>query len=435
MDTDSVIYQIHPLGFCGAPDRPDGSDSHRILHVTDWIGHLTQLGITHVLFNPVFASDQNGYDIRDPFHIDPRLGTDEDFRTVCDALHEAGIGVILDIVFNHAGRGLPQFQDVLEKKWDSPYCGWFFLNFDDTWAPDGFTYGNWEGHNNLVKLNLNHPDVRAFLFQAAQHWIETVQPDGFRISSAYCMDRGFLRALSDHLHALKPDLFLLGEMIGGDYTILLNDCGLDSVTNYQFRSRLCSSLNAGYLPEIADTLNRQFGKDPWCQYTGTHLLSFADNHDTDRIASVLNDPRDLPLAYDLLYAMPGIPCLYYGSEWGITGTRTSISDDAVRPSLQSAERNALTLHLSFLASLRRAHPVLFSGSYEPVYTARQQLAFIRRNKTELFLYALNTDNKDAAITIGRPLPELKDLLTGEIRKPSQPITLKPKQSLFLFRRF
>jgi len=133
--------------------------------------------------------------------------------------------------------------------------------------------------------------------------------------------------------------------------------------------------------------------------------------------------------------MPGIPCLYYGSEWGITGTRTSTSDDAVRPSLQSAEWNALTLHLSFLASLRRAHPVLFSGSYEPVYTARQQLAFIRRNKTELFLYALNTDDKDAAITIGRPLPELKDLLTGEICSSTQTLTLKPKQSLFLCRRF
>lgn len=105
---DATIYQIYPLGLCGAPLQNDGSDQtgeHRILRVLDWVEHIKKLGATCVLFNPLFDSDAHGYDTRDYNRVDPRLGTKEDFQAVCKALHEAGIRVMLDGVFNHVGRG------------------------------------------------------------------------------------------------------------------------------------------------------------------------------------------------------------------------------------------------------------------------------------------------------------------------------------------
>ena len=102
---ESVIYQIYPLGLCGAPRENDGVQAHRILRVLDWAEHIKSLGADTVLFNPLFDSDRHGYDTRDYRTVDCRLGTNEDFRQVCDALHAAGLRIMLDGVFNHVGRG------------------------------------------------------------------------------------------------------------------------------------------------------------------------------------------------------------------------------------------------------------------------------------------------------------------------------------------
>ena len=158
---DATIYQIYPLGLCGAPLQNDGSDQtgeHRILRVLDWVEHIKKLGATCVLFNPLFDSDAHGYDTRDYNRVDPRLGTKEDFQAVCKALHGAGIRVMLDGVFNHVGRGFWAFRDVQEKKWDSAYKDWFHISFDgNTGYNDGFWYEAWEGCYELVKLNLRNP--------------------------------------------------------------------------------------------------------------------------------------------------------------------------------------------------------------------------------------------------------------------------------------
>ena len=162
---ESVFYQIYPIGFCGAPRENDGVLEHRILKVVDWIPHLTRLGCNAVYFSPVFESDRHGYDTRDYQKIDVRLGTNEDFAHVCAALHEAGIRVVLDGVFNHVGRGFWAFQDVLEKREQSCYKDWFFINFggNDAYG-DNLWYEGWEGHYDLVKLNLHNPEVVQHLF-------------------------------------------------------------------------------------------------------------------------------------------------------------------------------------------------------------------------------------------------------------------------------
>ena len=169
---ESVFYQIYPLGFCGAPFENDGVSESRILKVNDWIPHMKKIGINAVYFSPVFESDTHGYNTRDYHKIDCRLGTNEDFAAVCKNLHENGIKVVLDGVFNHVGRGFWAFQDVLQKRWDSPYKDWFHINFDgNSNYNDGLWYEGWEGNYDLVKLNLHNEEVVNYLLESVKFWV------------------------------------------------------------------------------------------------------------------------------------------------------------------------------------------------------------------------------------------------------------------------
>ena len=200
----AVVYQIYPLGLCGAPAENDGHLEHRILRLLDWAEHIRALGADTVLLNPVFDSDRHGYDTRDYFHLDPRLGTDDDLAQVCQTFHQAGLRVLLDGVFNHVGRGFWAFRDVQEKKWDSPYKDWFHLDFGgNTNYNDGFWYEGWEGHNELVKLNLCNPAVVEHQFQAIRSWVERFDIDGLRLDVAYCLSPDYLRQLRSFTQNLK----------------------------------------------------------------------------------------------------------------------------------------------------------------------------------------------------------------------------------------
>lgn len=413
MDFNQTIYQIYPLGFTGAPKENDGKLEHRILKVIDWVNHFEKLGITAILFNPIFESDRHGYDTRDFTKIDCRLGTNDDFKKVCDALHKKNISIILDGVFNHVGRGFPYFQDVIKKRWDSPYKDWFHVNFDDQNGPDGFWYEGWEGHQELVKLNMHNPEVRNYLIERVDGWIHDYGIDGLRLDVAYMVDRNFMHELCDHVRSYNPKFFFLGEMIGGDYNQIMNDGLLDSVTNYECRKGLYSSFNSMNLFEIAHSLNRQFGTEPWCLYTGKHLLSFVDNHDVNRIASELTDKQDLPLIYSLMYAMPGIPCLYYGSEWGIEGKRTDWSDDDLRPCLEKTEWNALTDEIQKLNTLRKEYSVFTDGDYNAPLIQNKQLVIRRRNDEGQILLCLNIDNEASHLYFNPEAENGIDLFTNE----------------------
>ena len=307
---NSVFYQIYPIGFCGAPVHNDGECVPRILKLMDWSEYLGDLGVDSILLNPIFESDNHGYDTRDFKKIDCRLGTNEDFTKVCRSLHEHGVNIVLDGVFNHVGRGFWAFKDVQEKRWDSPYKDWFHINFDgNSGYNDGFWYEGWEGHYELVKLNLQNPAVVDYLLDCVRFWVDEFDIDGLRLDVAYSLDRGFMQRLRSFVQELKPDFALIGEVLFGDYNLIVNDSMLHSCTNYECYKGLYSSFNSMNLFEIAHSLHRQFGADQWCIYRGKHLMTFADNHDVTRLASILTNKKHIPLAYGLMLGMPGIPCL------------------------------------------------------------------------------------------------------------------------------
>ncbi len=410
---NAVIYQIYPLGLCGAPLQNDGVQAHRLRRLLDWVEPIKELGATCVLFNPLFESDAHGYDTRDFNKVDVRLGTGEDLKAVCEALHAAGLKVMLDGVFNHVGRGFWAFQDVQEKKWDSPYKDWFHLNFDgNTNYNDGFWYESWEGCNELVKLNLHNTAVREHLFDAIAGWVRDYDIDGLRLDVAYCLDQDFLAALRNFTNQLKPDFVLVGETLHGDYNRWMNDNACHSVTNYECYKGLYSSFNTGNMHEIAYSLNRQFGAEPWCLYTGKQLLSFVDNHDVTRIASILQDKQQLKPIYGLLFGMPGTPAVYYGSEWGLTGEKKD-GDPALRPAIETPEHNDLTDWITALAGARAASPALCTGSYRNILVQPKQLIFERRQGQDRVLVAINADSSPYHADFNAEAGCAVDLITGK----------------------
>ena len=410
---NSVIYQIYPLGLCGAPRDNDGVNAHRILKLLDWVEHIRKTGADTLLLNPVFESDRHGYDTRDYRTVDCRLGTNEDLKTVCDAFHQAGIRVMLDGVFNHVGRGFWAFRDVQQKKRESPYKDWFRLSFDGN-SPynDGFWYEGWEGHYELVKLNLQNPEVVRHQFDAIRFWVEQFGIDGLRLDVAYCLSEDYLRQLRSFTNSLKPDFVLMGEALHGDYNRWMNDGMCHSVTNYECYKGLWSSFNSMNLFEIGHSLQRQFGPEQWTLYKGKHLLSFLDNHDVTRIASMLNDPHHLIPAYGLLFGMPGVPALYYGSEWGIQG-RKDQGDDALRPALEKPEWNDLTDAIAAMAKARKESPALCSGSFRNIVLTNRQIIFERCWENERVLVAVNADSVPYTAHFDARAGRATDLITGK----------------------
>ena len=185
---------------------------------------LKKLGINAIYFSPVFESDTHGYNTRDYKKIDTRLGTNEDFKELCEKLHENGIKVVLDGVFNHVGRGFYQFQDVVKNRENSRYLDWFKINLGgNSNYNDGLWYEGWEGNYDLVKLNLQNGEVVEHILDAVRFWVEEFDIDGLRLDVAYSLDENFLRRLRSFTQELKPEFYLLGEMLHGDYNRLVND--------------------------------------------------------------------------------------------------------------------------------------------------------------------------------------------------------------------
>ncbi len=431
---ESIFYQIYPIGFCGVPVHNEGYTSSSIKKVTDWIPHMKSLEINCVLFNPIFESDSHGYDTGDFSSIDRRLGSNADFAEVCKSLKSEGIHVVLDGVFNHVGRGFWAFQDVLKNQEHSLYNSWFYINYDgDSNYNDGFWYEGWEGHYELVKLNLQNPDVVKHLLDCVKTWIEVFDIDGLRLDVAYSLDHNFIKHLRWFTQNLKPDFALIGEVLFGDYNIIVNNDMLHSCTNYECYKGLFSSMNDKNLFEIAHSLHRQFGGEQWSLYNGKHLMTFVDNHDVARIATILIDKDTLPVVYGILMGMPGIPCIYYGSEWGEPGAKMPHDDWGLRPYFDTPKPNDLTAFIRQLLIARKESQALCYGSYRNITMQNQQLIFQRQCDDEQVLVAVNIEVSPYTAYHGDYTGPWIDLITGDSQELHGSIELPPYSVQYLKR--
>ncbi|MCD1655388.1 alpha-amylase [Treponema zuelzerae] len=424
-----IFYHIYPLGMCGCPPQNDFSSpaGSGLREIEGHLDRIVDLGVNALYIGPLFESTAHGYDTLDYFHVDRRLGNNDDLKRLVSACHDRGIAVVLDAVLNHVGRHFFAFKDLQQKGRESSYQSWFAgVDFSRrSPAGDPFHYEGWSGHYDLVKLNTGNPDVANHLFSAVKFWMEEFHIDGLRLDAADVLEGGFMDSLSSFCRGINPDFWLMGEVVHGDYRNWARPGRLDSVTNYEAYKGLWSSFNDKNMFEIAWSLNRQFGNEG--MYRDFLPYNFADNHDVPRVASVLKDPAHLYPLYGLLAAMPGIPSVYYGSEWGLRGEKKEGSDRQLRPRIESPsaeqavsriDRNcapatdyrALEETIRHVFRIRKENAALRNGGFVPVHTSALQYAFIRSNPEQTILAAVNADGSAQEISVAIPEGVWQDLL-------------------------
>jgi len=409
---ESVFYHIYPLGFCGAPERNDYLSQHseRLFKIREWVPHMKALGVNAVYLGPVFESESHGYDTVNYFEVDRRLGTNETLKQVIQYLHHHGIRVVLDGVFHHVNRDFFAFKDLRQNQQHSMFTQWFCgINFQQR-SPfnDPFSYEGWNDHFELVKLNVTNSWVEEHLFKAVRLWIEEFEIDGLRLDVADVLDKQFMKRLASYTKTLKNDFWLMGEVIHGDYTQWANPDMLHATTNYECYKGLYSSHNDHNYFEIAYSLDRLFDKKHGI-YRDLYLYNFADNHDVNRVASTLHDQAHLYPLYLLLFTIPGLPSLYYGSEWGLEGEKQQNSDHPLRPELQlghmETQKHAdLKATIIRISHLRQQSPALRHGSYQQLLVASEQIAFLRQHQQEKIIVIVNACQQPATVRIPISVP-------------------------------
>ena len=401
ISNNSIFYHIYPLGFCGASENNDYQTpaTSALSKISDNIEHLKKLGINAVYLGPLFESESHGYNTVDYYHVDRRLGTNENLRNLINNFHANGIDVILDAVFNHSGREFFAFKDIKNNRNNSKYTDWYLnINFNNNNCyNDGFSYEGWAGCLDLVKYNLRNQEIKEHLIQAALQWIREFDIDGLRLDAADVLDFDFMRELSVRCRNEKHDFWFVGEVVHGDYGRWIRDAHLNSVTNYESYKGTWSSFNDNNLFEIAYSLRRQFGQGGI--YQQIPLYNFLDNHDVNRIASTLKCSEHLPLVYGLLFTMPGIPSVYYGSEFGIQGKKENGNDKPLRPALEKLYFTELTQWIAKLIQIRKQNPALYNGDYKELLVASKQFAFMRSFQNENIAIVFNCDFNNATLNL------------------------------------
>ena len=414
---EAVFYHIYPLGLAGAPKQNEyGEPVHRLNTLLPWIDHIKEIGCTALYIGPLFESVGHGYETTDYRKLDSRLGDNEDLKNFVATCHEKGIKVIFDGVFNHTGRDFFAFKDIQEKRQNSPYVNWYCnVNFSvNTEYNDGFSYENWGGYNLLVKLNQRNPDVQNYICDVIRFWVSEFDVDGIRLDAADVLDFDFMKQLRRTAEEVKPDFWLMGEVIHGDYSRWVNGSTLHSVTNYALHKALYSGHNDHNYFEIAHTVK-------YLQNMGDlDLYNFADNHDVERIYTKLSNKAHFAPVHVLLYTLPGVPSIYYGSEFGIEGRKERTSDDSLRPALNLAdyadavEKNPCTALIAALGKVRQNTPALNYGSYAELMLTNRQYAFARDLDGVRVIVTVNNDDNAASMDLAAGnAAEYVGTLTGE----------------------
>lgn len=417
----AVFYHIYPLGLCDAPKKNEGEEVvERLDKLLPWIAHIKELGCNAIYLGPVFESVGHGYETTDYKQVDRRLGTNETLKRFVETCHENGIRVVLDGVFNHTGREFFAFKDIKEKREQSPYKDWYCnVNFwGNNEYNDGFSYDNWGGYNLLVKLNQRNPAVIDYICSVIKYWVEEFNIDGIRLDAADVLDFEYMKAMRRVANEVKEEFWLMGEVIHGDYGRWVNDDTLHSVTNYQLHKALFSGHNDHNYFEIAHNIKYVHNL-----VSGNllKLYNFLDNHDVDRIASKVVNKDNLVPIYYLLYTLPGVPSIYYGSEFAIEGVKANGSDDGLRPALdleelmQKHKDSKLLKELKELGRVRQESDVLAYGKYEELMLTNRQFAFGRFFENEAVITVVNNDEQSAEVRVPVRMQATvaEDLLTGE----------------------
>ena len=370
----AVWWQVYPLGFTGAEKEalPAGEPvRHRLPQLAGWLDYAVELGCSGLLLGPIFAAETHGYDTIDHFAVDRRLGDQADFDHLVAAAGRRGQRIVLDGVFNHVGRSFPTFQAALAGGPGSPAARWFRRD------KESGDYETFEGHDQLVALDHEEPEVLGYVVQAMTHWLDRGAA-GWRLDAAYAVPPAFWAKALPLVRAAHPDAWFVGEVIHGDYAGYAAASGVDSVTQYELWKAIWSSLNDGNFFELAWALGRH-----------NEILdavtpqTFVGNHDVTRLASLLTDDRHIGHALAVLFTVAGHPSVYYGDEQAWRGVKENRAggDDKIRPPFPAGPAElppdgwpTCRLHQR-LIGFRRRHPWLVRARTSVQHLTNEAFAF------------------------------------------------------------
>jgi len=409
----AIWWHTYPLGFVGADTttNPHGEVAHELGRISAWLDDVLDLGCNGLLLGPIFDSQSHGYDTVDHLRIDPRLGDDADADALFSACRERGIRVLLDGVFNHVGRAHAWWQDAVAAGPGSPAAARFATG-PGAQTVDGLEVQVFEGHDNLVVLNHDNPEVAAAVAEVMAHWLDR-GVDGWRLDAAYAVPPAFWRTTIGPLRERFPDAWFVGEVIHGDYVDYVERSGLDSITQYELWKAIRNSIEERNWFELAWSLERHDGfVEAFLPHT------FVGNHDVTRVASAITDQRHLAHAVAVLFFVAGAPAVYAGDERGLTGTKEDRAggDDAVRPEFPRAPkewpRNELYFRHQEVISFRRQHPWLARARVTTSQLSNESVLLTatgsRGEQAEL---ALNLSDESVELG-GRPVPAHSWALTS-----------------------
>ncbi len=414
---DAVFYQIFPERYAngdpsldpagvepwGGKPTPGNFFGGDLKGVLDHLDHIEKLGVNAIYFTPLFeATTNHKYDTRDYMKVDPQFGTNEQLKEFVDACHKRGIRVLLDAVFNHAGKTFAPFVDVLEKGADSPFADWFHVREFPLRVVDGIpTYETFAFEPIMPKLNTEHPEVKKYLLEVARYWVEEIGIDGWRLDVANEVDHAFWREFRQTVKAANPDAYILGE-IWHDSIMWLQGDQFDAVMNYPFTNAVLDFFAKGKLDAagFANAIGSQLAAYP--QTVTETAFNLLDSHDTPRLLTLCgDDERRMRLAALLQLTFPGVPCIYYGDEVGMNGE----GDPDCRKCMvwEPEEQNAGLLRFySETIALRKAHEALRGAeiAFLQAGGGSDLLVYARGAEDgERFVVALNAGDADASVAV------------------------------------
>jgi len=430
----AMWWHVYPLGFVGAPIRPEegATDAvhHRLDRVGGWLDHVVELGLNGLALGPVFASTTHGYDTTDHFRIDPRLGDDADFDRLVATAHEKGVRVLLDGVFNHVGRAHPAFRALEENGPDAATADLFRVDWNG-WQPGAPVAAEvFEGHDALVALDHSSPAVEQLVVDIMTHWLDR-GADGWRLDAAYAVDPAFWARVLPRVRAQHPDVWITGEVIHGDAAAIVAESTMDSLTQYELWQGIWHGLADANLFETTHAIERNNALLETFVPT-----TFIGNHDVTRIASAVGDARHVPHAVALLMILAGTPMVYAGDEYGLRAVKEERlgGDDAVRPELPPAPpadpatlpgagadaAAVLAVHQELIA-LRRRHPWLRTAQTDVVQVENTSVSLRTATGTDALVTVLNLADEPVSL----PAAGATSVLAGDATIGGDRVELAP----------
>ncbi|HSH22362.1 MAG TPA: alpha amylase N-terminal ig-like domain-containing protein [Candidatus Caenarcaniphilales bacterium] len=396
----------HRRGQVDAWDAPVGKRTFLggdVDGIVDKLDHLESLSVDAVYLTPIFSSPSNHkYDTSDYFTVDPDFGGNAALRRLVAALHERGIRLVLDGVFNHAGSEWPPFVDVRQKGRASPYAGWFFLDSDeDAPVPGSLGYETWATNvATLPKLRTSDPELRDLICRIGRFWPQEFGVDGWRLDVASEVDHRLWRAFRQAVREVAPDAFLFGEIWHPALPWLRGD-QLDSVMNYPFR-RAILDFAAGAEPSAVaflDAIDRTRAEYP--EPIHDHLYNLVGSHDSERpLTACGGDRRAFALATALLFTLPGNVSIYYGDEVGMEGGDDAAARGGMVWNPERQDARLLDLHRR-LGRLRRTTPSLRHGRYERLDETGGLVCFARGDGPERVVVLANAGASEERVSAAR----------------------------------